>query len=64
MLQSDQEKILVLCKEKCYISDNNFAYKKDLYDLDPTIKNFDRMFADSKLYNFVPTSVCDNLRTD
>lgn len=49
----------------CYLSDNNFAYKKDLYDINPTDDNFKRMYADSKRINFVPTwdtwcLYCDN----
>lgn len=39
----------------CYAVDNNFAYKKDVFDAEPTKENRDRAFADIKVFNFVPT---------
>lgn len=40
---------------KCYAVDNNFAYKKDAFDADPSERNAARLLADVKCYNFVPT---------
>lgn len=42
-------------KEFCYAADNNFAYKMDVYERDPTPENKKRVVADSKMFNFVPT---------
>ena len=39
----------------CYAADNNFAYKKEVYDADPTPENKKRVLADCKMFNFVPT---------
>jgi len=41
--------------KKCYEADNNFAYKKDLFDAEPTEHNRRRMIEDVKMYNFAPT---------
>ena len=41
--------------KKCYAVDNNFAYKKDLFDAEPTQHNKIRMEADVRMYNFAPT---------
>ena len=49
----------------CYASDNNFAYKADLFYAQPNEVNMNRMYGDSKEINFVPTYdkwclYCDN----
>lgn len=46
---------LLLNGEKCYAVDNNFAYKKEVYEADPSRENQVRMLSDCKLYNYVPT---------
>lgn len=50
-----QDIIFQQCSGYYYVSDNNFAYKKDLYDSNPSPENFKQMYADSKGTNFVPT---------
>lgn len=42
----------------CYEVDNNFAYKKDVFDAEKTKENSERMMAYIKCFNFVPTYDC------
>ena len=39
----------------CYEVDNNFAYKVDVYNANPTPANKQRAVADCKMFNFIPT---------
>jgi len=59
------EVLLKAVEDNCYNTDNNFAYKMDLYHKNPTNTNFKRVYGDSKGKNFVPTYdtwclYCDN----
>jgi hypothetical protein len=51
----DKQTIFKNCNVQCYLTDNNFAYKYDVWDKDKTDDNFKYVFADIKLTNFVPT---------
>jgi hypothetical protein len=66
MIPKEKEiKLFATVARYCYAADNCFAYKFDLYGKEPTDKNFERVYADSKITNFVPTYdnwclYCDN----
>ena len=64
-MMASQEEVYRQNWRKCYAVDNNFAYKKDVYDRVPSDENRRRMMADVKMFNFVPTYdpwclTCDN----
>lgn len=61
----DEFMALIKNQEKCYLTDNNFAYNKDIYDENPSDENLEYVMRNLKVFNFVPTYdneclYCDN----